>query len=279
MKENEKFIDVKKVFEGKSSKWSKLMPNFAIEYLRKIVHEDDINGFLENYSELKGPDFLNAYEKNYNVGFNTVAEELVPKDQQFIFAANHPLGGHDGVLLIKAVTEKFGPGRAIINDLLLHIKPLREYFIGVNKTGLHSKETVKEMDEVFEHGKHLITFPSGMVSRKKNGIIRDLDWKKTVIIRAKRHKVAVVPVHVTGQNSNFFYRFARLREMSGIKFPIEMLFLADELYKNNGSTLTFTFGKPIDYTVFDKQNKPEQWAAKLREHVYKLPENPSVDFI
>ncbi len=279
MEEKRKFIDIKKVFTEKSKKWSRIVPGFLIEYLRKIAHEDDLNDFLNKHNSKRGTDFLRAYSEDFRMDIATVGTEQVPEDQQYIFAANHPIGSHDGVLLIKAVSELFGPCKAVINDLLLNVEPLREFFIGVNKHGAHSKESVAAMDEVFATGQHLITYPSGLVSRRRNGVVKDLEWKKTVVTRAKRHKVAVVPVHITGQNSNFFYNFARLREMSGIKFPLEMLYLVDELYNKMGDTLTFTFGKPIEHTVFDKSHTPDQWAAKLREHVYKLPETPTLDFL
>jgi putative hemolysin len=115
-----------------------------------------------------------------------------------------------------------------------------------------------------------------MVSRKMKGSIQDLVWQKNFILKAVQYGRDVIPVHVSGRNSKFFYRLARIRKFFRIKWNLEMLYLPDETYKHRNKTFTFTIGKPIPHTVFDRRHTPMEWAAMVREMVYKLPENKDV---
>lgn len=274
----EKFVDVEKLLVSKNAKLGKLMPKFMINWLRRLAYEDEINDIMVHHYDEPGPTFLKSYIKSFDLTIATVGDEQVPKGPRYIFAANHPIGSHDGVLMIKALLDKFGDNKAMVNDLLANVKPLKEFFVPINSYGGKSKDSARLADELFHSDSHVVLYPSGMVSRRKKGVIKDLEWKKTIVTRAIRHQLPVVPVHISGRNSNFFYNFARIREMIGIKFPVEMLLLVNETFKKKGNTFTFTFGKPIPPEAFDKSMRPDAWAAKLREHVYKIEKDPSTEF-
>jgi putative hemolysin len=113
-------------------------------------------------------------------------------------------------------------------------------------------------------------FPAGLCSRRQNGIIKDLEWRKTFVAKSVQFKRDVVPVHFNGRNSNFFYNLATVCKMLGIKFNIAMLYLADEMFRNRHKTFTVTFGKPIPWQTFDKSKTPAQWAQYVKDIVYKL---------
>ena len=49
-----------------------------------------------------------------------------------------------------------------------------------------------------------------------------------------------------------------------------MLFLVDELDKQKGKTLTFTFGKKVPYTFIDNRFPKAEWAELMRQYIYKL---------
>ncbi|MCK5465058.1 MAG: glycerol acyltransferase, partial [Bacteroidales bacterium] len=112
-----------------------------------------------------------------------------------------------------------------------------------------------------------------MVSRKLKGKIQDLVWQKNFVIKAKQYQRDVIPIHVSGRNSHFFYRLAKVRKFFRIKWNFEMLYLIDETYKHQNKTFTFTIGKSIPYTDFDRRHTPIEWAAMVRELVYRLPDN------
>ena len=98
----------------------------------------------------------------------------------------------------------------------------------------------------------------------------DLEWKTTFITKAKRFKRDIVPTHIDGSNTNFFYNLARLRKKVGLKVNIEMLYLVDELYKQAGKTLVFTFGEKVPYTFLDNRYNKAEWAELMRQYTYKL---------
>jgi len=122
----------------------------------------------------------------------------------------------------------------------------------------------------FKSDDQLIMFPAGLCSRRRNGVIRDLEWKKTFIVKSVQAQRDVVPVHFGGRNSDFFYNLANICKALGIKFNIAMLYLADEMFKNRHKTFTVTFGKPIPWQTFDKSKTPAQWAEYVKDIVYKL---------
>ena len=113
-------------------------------------------------------------------------------------------------------------------------------------------------------------FPAGLCSRRNHGIIRDLEWKKTFITKSVETQRDIVPIHFGGQNSDFFYRLANICKWLGIKFNLAMLYLPDEMYKNTGKTFTVKIGKPIPWQTFDKSKTATEWAAYVKNIVYKL---------
>ncbi|MFW5821537.1 MAG: glycerol acyltransferase, partial [Bacteroidota bacterium] len=139
-------------------------------------------------------------------------------------------------------------------------------------------EAVRKIEEIFEEGLPVLTFPAGLVSRKKKGVIRDPDWKKNFIAKAVQHKRNIIPVYVSGRCTNFFYRLANLRKMMGIKSNIEMLYLPDETYKHRDEHIKVIFGKPISWQMIDKSMNFSQWAAEIQRYVYALPESPEQEF-
>jgi putative hemolysin len=109
-----------------------------------------------------------------------------------------------------------------------------------------------------------------LVSRKRKGEIKDLEWKTTFITKARRFKRDIIPTHISGRNTNFFYNLSNFRKRLGIKANIEMLYLVDELARQKNKTLVFTFGESVPYNYFDKRFSMAGWAELMRKYVYKL---------
>jgi len=266
-------FDIKTVFYEKSPRIARLMPGFIYAYLKRILHQDFINDYLERHGDKMGLDFMEAAYQEFNVDMKIQGEENLPESGRFLFVANHPLGGFDGNMLIYIMRKHYPRVVFLVNDILMNLKNMEEFFIPINKHGGQSRESVKQLDEAYRSDIQIITFPSGMVSRKIRGKIQDLVWQKNFIIKAKQYQRDVIPIHVSGRNSNFFYRLANVRKFLGIKWNLEMLYLIDETYKHQNKTFSFTIGKPIPYTDFDHRYTPIEWAARVRDVVYRLPEN------
>lgn len=265
-------VDIDRILRDKSPKYYKRIPTFLINYLKRTVHQDDINGILERNQGLEGVEFMRALiEKEFKLSLQTEGEDHIPDEGNFIFASNHPLGGLDGICLSAILGEKYkGKIQYLVNDVLYYIDPLKPIFVPINKYGSQAKDSARAINEAYASDNQIITFPAGLCSRKQNGIIRDPEWMKNFIIKAIEYKRDIIPVHFSGRNSNFFYNFANLRKKLGIKFNIELIYLPHEMFKNSGQLFTITFGKPISWQTFDKSKTPAEWAQFVKEYVYSM---------
>ena len=263
-------IDIDQVVKDRAK--NKKVPQFLVNYLKKIVHQDEINQFLVENKDLKNLEFIEEGLKFMGIQTEVKGREnLPPKNGRYIFASNHPLGGLDGMATGMLIGKEYdGKVRFFSNDLLTNLEPLREMFIPVNKLGSQSRQHAKMMDDLYNSENHLVAYPAGMCSRKINGKIEDPEWKKNFIAKAVQYQRDVVPIYFEGRNSNFFYNLARLRKFFGIRFNIEMMYLADEMFKQRGNTFSLIIGKPIPWQTFDKSKTQAEWATWVKELVYKL---------
>ena len=263
-------IDLKAVFRDKNATLAALIPPFVYRYLNRIVHIEDINEFLKEHGEKRNVDFIDAVIQDFNVTIKTAGTENIPSSGQFIFAANHPLGGFDGIVLMKIINEYFCNFKFLVNDILMNIKNIQDLFIPINKHGKQAMDSASDIEKAFNSDTQILTFPAGLVSRRIKGQIMDLPWQKSFISKAVKHKRDIIPVHFSGRNTKFFYNLANLRKSLGIKANIEMLYLVDETYRHRNEVLTVRFGSPIAWKTFDKSKKPLEWAKWVKEKVYAL---------
>lgn len=265
-------IDIDKVLQSKAPDKYKYIPKFLISYLKKIVHQDEINVFLREAKDEIGVDFLEASMGFLDAKVEVKGKENLPEGGLYTFVSNHPLGGQDGVALGYILGRHYnGKVKYLVNDLLMNLRNLSPLFIPINKTGSQSKDFPAMVKAGFASDNQLIMFPAGLCSRRqKGGAIRDLEWRKTFIIQSVKAQRDVVPIHFEGRNSNFFYNLANISKALGIKFNIAMLYLVDEMFKNKHKTFTVTIGKPIPWQTFDKSKTPAEWAQYVKEIVYKL---------
>jgi 1-acyl-sn-glycerol-3-phosphate acyltransferase len=263
-------IDLEAVFYSKNPKLASFIPRFIYRYLKRIVHVNDINTFLREHGEKQNLDFINAVIQDFSVKIHTFGTENIPKTGRFIFAANHPLGGFDGMVLMKIVSNYFSDFKFLVNDILMNIKNIQDLFIPINKHGKQALEAAAQLEQTYLSDTQIMTFPAGLVSRKIKGKITDLEWQKNFITKAFKYHRDIIPVHFNGRNTNFFYRLANLRRFLGIKANIEMLYLVDETYKHRNEELMVRFGTPIPWTTFDKSKRPIEWARWVKEKTYAL---------
>ena len=123
---------------------------------------------------------------------------------------------------------------------------------------------------MFSSDNQVCIFPAGLVSRRNSGTISDLEWKKTFVTLSKAHDRTIVPIHIAGRLSPFFYRLANFRKWLGIKLNIEMLYLSNELFKLKGSKIELTVGKPIKASSFSEDKSDLYWAQEVKKEVYLL---------
>lgn len=263
-------IDIEEVIRNKNPRLLRVLPGFLIRYLKRIIHQEELNNILEKYGHLEGLEFIEAALKMLQIEYKVIGAENIPQEGRFIFVSNHPLGGLDGLVFIQEVGKRFPEIRFPVNDLLLNINNLRNIFLPVNKHGAQSRQAARDIEDAYASDAQVLNFPAGLCSRKNNGKIVDIEWRKHFIIKAVQYQRDVVPVFFSGRNSGFFYTLANIRVRLGIKSNIEMIYLPDEMFRQKGEKLTLVFGQPISWKTFNKSRTPAQWAAWIKHEVYEL---------
>ncbi len=263
-------IDIDAILAEKAPGLKKKLPRFVIRYLKKVAHQDDLNSFFRQYGHLRGAAFAKAILDDFNITIKVEGKENLPENGRVIFVSNHPLGGADGVAILNFLSEHYKEVKAPVNDMLMHVENLSDFFIPINKLGALAKDSTMLINDTYESDNPVLFFPAGMVSRKQKNGIRDLEWKKTFIAKAIQYKRDIVPLHFIGYNSSFFYNLGYLRTKLGVKANIEMLYLVDELYKQRNKTCIIKIGNPVPWTTFDKTKSQLEWAGWMKDKVYSL---------
>ena len=270
----EKTIDVEKILESKVGSKVGLLPGFAVSWLKRILHEDEVNRFLWESRHLSGTEWLTECVRYLDMTLQIDGiENLPPKDdgRLYTFVSNHPLGGIDGVALGSVIGNFYDSRfRYLVNDLLLNLPGLKPLCIGINKTGKQSRNFPAMVEAGFQSNHHILMFPAGLCSRRIEGKIHDLPWKKTFVSKSVEYQRDVVPIRFDGQNSDRFYRIANLCKALHLKINVAMLFLVDEMYRNVHKTFRITIGKPIPWQTFDKSKSMVSWAKYVEDKVYEL---------
>lgn len=270
----EKTIDVNEILRDKLGGKARMVPRPFVSWLKRIIHQDEVNAYLWESRNLSGTEWLEDCVRYLDTTLDIVgAENLPPKDdgRLYTFVSNHPLGGEDGVALGAVIGRHYdGRFRYLVNDLLMNLPGLAPLCIPINKTGSQSRTFPAMVESGFGSGNHILMFPAGICSRRRNGEIKDVAWKKTFITKSVEYRRDVVPIHFGGRNSDFFYRLAGFSDRYVKKVNIAMLFLVDEMYKNVHKTFRVAIGKPIPWQTFDKSRTPAEWAQYVKDRVYEL---------
>lgn len=263
-------IDVEKVLSSKNPALGRMVPGFLIRYLKRIVHEEELNDFLSHNGHLKNEDLIASWLSYLKIKYTVRGIENIPVDGRYIFVSNHPLGGLDGIVFINELSKLYKDIKFPVNDILTSIENLSGIFLPVNKHGSQGREAAKLIEETYSSDSQILYFPAGLCSRKKRGVIRDLKWHKSFITKAIQHKRDVIPAYFSGRNSNFFYNLSNFRKSIGIKANIEMLYLADEMFLQKDKEIHLVFGEKIPWQTFDKSMTPVEWAEWVKVKCYDL---------
>lgn len=267
-------LDIDRVLRDKLGSRARFVPRILVNYLKRIIHQDELNEFITGEGDKQGVPWLLDCVEYLDMKLDVRGAENLPAPDAppCTFVSNHPLGGQDGVAL-GAVLGKHYDGRIkyLVNDLLMNLYGLAPLCVPINKTGAQSRQFPAMVEAGFRSTDHIIMFPAGLCSRRQDdGSIRDLAWQKTFVTKSVETQRNVVPIHFSGHNSDRFYRIARWNARLGLKVNIAMLYLVDEMFRNRHKTFTITIGRPIPYTTFDRSRSPKAWAAYVQEEVYRL---------
>lgn len=263
-------LSVKQVLRDKAPGLSRWTPWFVKNYLRRIVHEEELNYYLENFSHLDTIEFIRAALDHMGITYAAAGLGKLDPEGRYIFASNHPFGGIDGLMLAVEIAGYFGNVRVVVNDLLMNLEPLKSIFIPINKHGRQKPEYAKMYKDAFDSDMPIVTFPAGLCSRRQKGVVCDLEWKPSFVKQAVATRRDIVPVFFEGRLSNFFYNLSNLRTKLRVKANIEMLYLADEMFRQKGQHFEIAVGDPIPWQQLGDGKNARKTALEIREKAYGL---------
>ena len=240
--------------------------------LMKVLKISKLNKLYDDNKHLKDVEFLTAILDSLQIRFEIPDEDLkrLPKDGAYITISNHPLGGIDGILLLKLMLEREPNFKIIANFLLHRIAPLKPYIMPVNPFENHknAKSSVIGIKETLRHlsdGKPLGMFPAGEVSTYKDGkLVVDKAWEEGAIKVIRKAQVPVVPIYFHAKNSRLFYFLSKIDStLRTAKLPSELLTQKDRIIK-------VRIGKPIPVSEQNEHKTIEEYTEFLRKKTYML---------
>lgn len=240
--------------------------------LMKVTRLSSINSFYDSIKDLNGTEYADAILKHYEIDFEIPDEDFkrLPKEGAYITISNHPLGGIDGILLLKLLAEQRPDYKIMANFLLQRMAPIEPYIVPVNPFEKHKnvKSSISGFKSALQHlkdGHPLGIFPAGEVSTYKDGkLVVDRPWEEAALKLIRNAKVPVVPIYFHAKNSKLFYRLAKMNDVfRTAKIP-------SEVYSQRNRPIKVRIGQPISLNTQDEQETLEEYAALLRRKTYIL---------
>lgn len=255
-------------------KLRKKLPRFVINFLKRRVHQDDINSVVMSVEHYKGVGFFDEALNYLDITYRTRGEEHLDANKKYLFVCNHPLGGPEALIIGSVFRRLYGEGFQVpVTPIMANLKPLAEFFTPVNNlSSKQSRDLGERISKMFTSDQQVVVFPAGLCAKKVKGKVTEMPWKKMFVTQARRYERDVVPVHISGHNSRWYFFLSKLSKFLGLKINIGMLYLVDELFKQRGNEFVITFGEPVPYTTFDKSKSDREWAAEMQERVKALSE-------
>ena len=265
-----KVIDVELALQEKIPDIYKKIPGVLIRLMEKVIRQADMNRMIHESSHLNGIPLVDWVLDQFGVNIVVKGKKLIPKKGRYIYPANHPIGGLDGLAIVSVVAKINPLIKFVANDLLRVIKGFDSISLYIARFGQINRRNAILINKTLASEAQLLVQPAGTVSKRNPVKIRDLAWNKFFIHKAIQYKRDVIPIHVQARNSRLFYNIASFRKIFRIKSNLEMFLLPREMFNKSGKTITITFGIPIAYKTFDDSRTHLEWAQKVREYVYVL---------
>lgn len=248
------------------------IPGFVKRFLKKRLHFKEINDCIMKADHYAGAGFFDEALNYIGITYRTRGEENIDVSKKYIFVCNHPLGGPEALIIGSVFTRIYGDGFKVpANQILYNMKPLQEFFVPVKvSASRQNRDIADRFTTMFESDSQILVFPAGLCARTFKGVITEMPWKKMFVTQARKYERDVVPVHISGHNSKWYFFLSWLSRTLKLKFNIGMLFLVDELFNQAGKEFVITFGKPVPYETFDSSRTDLQWAEEMKNTVRKL---------
>lgn len=261
-------LDLNKVL---GPKLSKKLPGFVKRFIARRLHVKEVNDCVMHAEHYAGVGFFDESLKYVGITYRVRGEENIDLSKKYIYVCNHPLGGPEALIIGSIFRRMYGDGFTVpSNQILYNLKPLQEFFVPVSVGGKQGRDIAEKVALMFESGRQVLVFPAGLCARTFKGVVTEMPWKKMFVAQSRKYQRDVVPVHISGHNSKWYFFLSWLSRTLKLKFNLGMIFLVDELFKQRGNEFVITFGKPIEYDRFDKTKTDLQWADEVKNIVKNL---------
>ena len=252
-------------------KMSAKLPGFVKRFFARRLHIKQINDCIMKAEHYAGAGFFDEALDYVGITYKVRGEENIDLSKKYLFACNHPLGGPEALIIGSIFRRIYGDGFMVpSNQILYNMKPLQEFFVPVSVGGRQGREIAERIAGMFESDRQVLVFPAGLCAKSIKGVVTEMPWKKMFISQARKYQRDVVPVHISGHNSKWYFFLSWLSRTLKLKFNLGMIYLVDELFKQRGNEFVITFGKPIEYERFDKTKTDLQWADEVKNIVKNL---------
>lgn len=256
--------------------------------LKRLLHLEEINAFLSYHGDETGMQFLNSALKFLDIEIKIIGNLEIDKNSRCCIVCNHPLGGIDGVSVLKAIGDACdGNVKVIVNSFLATVPGLREFVVPIKMVNTNSDSSQKmrnAIHELFEGDSNVLMFPAQICSRKQQGKVQDKPWKTTFLKMSMKYNRHIVPIYFHGKNSETFYKIANFCSFLStlLKKPelekVPMVLLVNEMFKNKGKSFSIVIGESISgqelLEIYDKKGGNYYLAAQeIRKRIYKLGES------
>ena len=265
-------IDINKIVRESNSKFFNQLPNFIkdliILFLNKLIRLQEINSIIDKFNDKFGIDFIDELFEHLDISYTVSAKDKlnIPSEGKLLVVSNHPLGGIDGLILLKLISEIRTDVKIIVNNILLNIDNLKEYFIPFDLfSGKTQRTNVEQIYNCLNNNEVIIVFPAGEVSRFYPTGIGDAAWKKSILQIAKKHRAPVLPVFVHAKNSLFFYIVSLFNK------KLSIFLLPREVFNKKNKSFNVSIGHHIPSEAFENRyHKTNVQIKLLKKHVYLI---------
>jgi putative hemolysin len=239
--------------------------------LDRILFIPRINRFLEKHGDKTGIEFIEELFDELDISYklSNKDREKIPSEGKLIIVANHPLGGLDGLILLKLVTEIRNDVKIIANDVLMNIQNLADYFLPFDLLSRKDlKKNYTQISEALKKENAIIIFPAGEVARLTIKGIKDKKWNKGAVYFAEKFQTPVLPIFIRGRNSLLFYFISLFSK------KLSMFLLPYELFNKKNKSYEIKIDHPISPKAFNtKYQRIEYLSKSLKKHLYLIGRN------
>lgn len=245
--------------------------------LHRLLKIERINNFIVTHHHLRGLRFVDESFAELNCKFSFAYQDLekIPSSGRLLVVANHPLGGLDGLMILKMLSLVRKDIKIIVTDFLDSINNLGDYFISFQlESGGIYRDAVKKTHAALLDECAVVIFPAGAVSRLKWFSVKDAPWRKSVISLARQYRAPILPVYIDARNSFGFYFLSVLFR------SLSMLLLPRELFNKSGKVFSLKIGNVITGRTFAESALNDKVLVKLlKKHVDRMQKNGKPVFL